>query len=359
MVPERAKLHIVLTLLQLCNAGNHIILRLALDTGVSKLVFPVYRNIIALILLGPLAFFSEKNQRPSLTISCVIRFFLLGLVGITMKEGCYLVGLENTSPTFACSMQNSVPALTFLMATILRVERVRLNRISGIAKVLGVIASVAGASVITLFKGPVIYNPHSSLHQKHLLPLLGGVYEKNWTLGCIALIGHCLSWSGWIVMQAYVLKIFPAPLSVSASTCFFGIVQFLILAISFEHDSEAWKLNSREELYGILYAGVMVSAVAAALQIWAVGKGGPVFTSIYQPVQTIIVGLIASFALGEEFFLGGIIGACLIIFGLYLVVWGKSEEAKPSKEVMVPSPSKKHVEENSSLGQPLIPPQVP
>lgn len=39
---------------------------------------------------------------------------------ITMKEGFYLLGLDNTSPTFASAMQNSVPALTFLMAVILR-----------------------------------------------------------------------------------------------------------------------------------------------------------------------------------------------------------------------------------------------
>ncbi|XP_054825015.1 protein WALLS ARE THIN 1-like [Prosopis cineraria] len=362
MVLERAKLHIILTFLQFCHAGNHFFLRLALNMGVSKLVLPVYRNIIALILLGPLAYFSEKNQRPLITISCVIRFSLLGLVGITMKEGFYLVGLENTSPTFASAMQNSVPALTFLMAVILRFESVRLNRVSGVAKVLGVIASVAGASVITLFKGPIIYNPRSALHQKYLLPLLVGGHGKSWTLGCIGLIGHCLSWSGWIVMQASVLKKFPAPLSVSASTCFFGIMQFLMLAASFEHDSESWHLNSSDELYSLLYAGVVVSALAAALQIWAIGKGGPVFTSVYQPVQTIIVGLITSFALGEEFFLGGILGASLIIFGLYLVVWGKSEEAKPGKEVTVPLASEKHVEENfenSSLVQPLIPPQIP
>jgi len=39
---------------------------------------------------------------------------------ITMKEGFYLLGLEKTSPTFAAAMQNSVPALTFLMAALLR-----------------------------------------------------------------------------------------------------------------------------------------------------------------------------------------------------------------------------------------------
>jgi len=37
-----------------------------------------------------------------------------------MKEGFYLLGLEKTSPTFAAAMQNSVPALTFLMAALLR-----------------------------------------------------------------------------------------------------------------------------------------------------------------------------------------------------------------------------------------------
>ncbi|WJX55628.1 hypothetical protein P8452_41378 [Trifolium repens] len=119
MVDERAKLHIALTFLQFCHAGNHIFLRLALNTGVSKLVFPVYRNITAFILLAPLAYFTEKKDRPPITSYCLLQFFLLGLVGITLKEGFYLFGLDNTSPTFASAMQNSVPALTFLLAVIL------------------------------------------------------------------------------------------------------------------------------------------------------------------------------------------------------------------------------------------------
>lgn len=60
MMPERANLHIALTFLQFCYAGNHIFVSIALDTGVSKLIFALYRNIIALVLLGPLAYFSEK-----------------------------------------------------------------------------------------------------------------------------------------------------------------------------------------------------------------------------------------------------------------------------------------------------------
>lgn len=360
MVPERANLHIALTFLQFCYAGNHIFLRIALDSGVSKLIFPVYRNITALLLLGPLAYFSEKKDRPSITTYCVVHFFLLGLVGITMKEGFYLLGLEKTSPTFAAAMQNSVPALTFLMAALLRYESVHFNRIDGVAKVLGVLASVGGASIITLYKGPAIYTPHLALHKEQYLSILEDASGKNWNLGGIYLFGHCLCWSGWIVMQAFVLKRYSAPLTVSAFTCFFGVVQFLTIAAFFVKDSKAWQFNSSGEIYSILFSGLVTSGLASAIQIWTIGKGGPVLASIYLPLQTLLVALMASIIFGEEFFLGGIIGAFLIISGLYLVVWGRSQETKLAKEVIVPIEPKSHREEksgSSSLTQLLIPTQ--
>lgn len=59
-IPGKVKLLIALLVLQLCYAGFHIVSRLALNIGVSKIVYPVYRNIIALLLLGPFAYFLEK-----------------------------------------------------------------------------------------------------------------------------------------------------------------------------------------------------------------------------------------------------------------------------------------------------------
>ncbi|KAM1012932.1 hypothetical protein ACFX2C_043123 [Malus domestica] len=71
--------------------------------------------------------YAEKNDRPAITLNFLIQFFLLALVGITANQGFYLLGLDNTSPTFAYAIQNSVPAITFLMAAILRIEHVRLD----------------------------------------------------------------------------------------------------------------------------------------------------------------------------------------------------------------------------------------
>lgn len=301
-MPEKAQLHVAMLALQFGYAGFHVVSRLALNMGISKLVFPVYRNIIALCLLVPFAYFLEKKDRPQLTLNFVVQFFLLALCGITANQGFYLLGLDNTSPTFASAIQNSVPAITFAMAAALRIEKVRLDRRDGVAKVVGTLACVAGASVITLYKGPTIFGPSSGGDKQLIMQQLVAGPElamglskavegemKNWTLGCVYLVGHCLSWSGWLVLQAPVLKKYPARLSVTSYTCFFGVIQFLIIAAFMERDADAWKFHSGSELFTILYAGFIASGVAFAVQIWCIDRGGPVFVAVYQPVQTLVV----------------------------------------------------------------------
>ncbi|KAK1433618.1 hypothetical protein QVD17_10531 [Tagetes erecta] len=330
--PERVQLHIAMLALQFGYAGFHVVSRAALNMGISKIVFPVYRNILAFVLLLPFAYFLEKKERPPINLNFLVQFFLLAVVGITANQGFYLLGLDNTSPTFASAIQNSVPAITFLMAALLRIEKVRLDRKDGLSKVFGTLFCIAGASVITLYKGPTIYSPSPSLNKVRemspVLQSLGDANGKSWTLGCLYLIGHCLSWSGWLVLQAPVLKKYPARLSFTSYQCFFGIIQFVVLAAFMERDLNAWLIHTGSELFSVFYAGIVASGIAFAVQIWCIQKGGPVFVALYQPVQTLVVALMASVALGEEFYLGGIIGAVLIITGLYLVLWGKSEERK-------------------------------
>jgi drug/metabolite transporter (DMT)-like permease len=359
-IPERFQLHVAMLALQFGYAGFHVVSRAALNMGVSKLVFPVYRNIIALLLLLPFAYFLEKKDRPPINLNFLCQFFFLALIGITANQGFYLLGLDNTSPTFASAIQNSVPAITFLMAVLLRIEQVRLNRKDGIAKVAGTIFCVIGATVITLYKGPTIYSPTPSNHLTSntttITPMidfgtmsLGDAKGKNWTLGCLYLIGHCLSWSGWLVFQAPVLKKYPARLSVTSYTCFFGLLQFLLIALVAERNAQAWIFHSGGEAFTILYAGVVASGIAFAVQIWCIDRGGPVFVAVYQPVQTFVVAIMASLALGEEFYLGGIIGAVLIVAGLYFVLWGKSEEKKFAKEQLAIASS---TAEHSSIIRP-------
>ncbi|KAG6474622.1 hypothetical protein ZIOFF_068560 [Zingiber officinale] len=345
-MPEKVQLHVAMLLLQFGYAGFHVVSRTALNMGTSKLVYSVYRNIIALILLFPFAYFLEK---------------------ITANQGFYLLGLDHTSPTFASAIQNSVPAITFAMAAALRIEKVRLDRQDGIAKVAGTLACVGGATVITLYKGPPIFDRASTTALNSAAPAFMAE-GKNWKLGCVYLIGHCLSWSGWLVLQKPVLKKYPARLSVTSFTCFFGLLQFLIIAAFIERDSDAWSFHSTGELFAIFYAGFVASGIAFSVQIWCIDRGGPVFVAVYQPVQTLVVAIMASIVLGEKFYLGSIIGAVFIVLGLYLVLWGKSQErifATEEASIVSSScvhdglrPSAASLKASSNLAQPLLPSSI-
>lgn len=59
-VPEKVQLHVAMLALQFGYAGFHVVSRAALNMGISKIVFPVYRNILAFLLLLPFAYFLEK-----------------------------------------------------------------------------------------------------------------------------------------------------------------------------------------------------------------------------------------------------------------------------------------------------------
>ncbi|KAL3734206.1 hypothetical protein ACJRO7_023537 [Eucalyptus globulus] len=349
-VSKRVQLHRAMLALQFGYAEFHVVSRAALNMGISKNVFIVYRNIIAFLLLAPFAYFLEK---PAITLNFLVQFFLLALFGITANQGFYLLGLDNTSlhlhlpfktwsrpllfswPPYSSKLElttsNICHCLTMLVSNM--IEKVRLDRKDGLAKVLGMAFCNIGASVITLYKGPVIYNPKPPLHVAsptwQTTLALRDAAGKNWTLGCVYLIGHYLSWSGWLVLQALVLKKYPARLSVTSYTYFFGLVQFLIISTFIERNSNAWLVHTRAEVFSIFYAvrysNLVASGIAFAVQIWCIDRGGPVFVAMYQPVQTLVVTIMASMALGEQFYLGG---SGPIIAGLYLVLWGKNEERK-------------------------------
>ncbi|QHO05762.1 WAT1-related protein [Arachis hypogaea] len=272
--------------------GYHIVSRLALNIGVSKVVYPVYRNIIALLLLSLLAYFLEKNERPPLAFSLLFQFFLLALLGITANQGFYLLGLYYASPTLASAMQNSVPAITFVMASALGLEEVNIARIDGLAKILGTIASVGGATVITLYKGPPLLHLQTPQMQEDSYIHQSSIKVQNWTWSC-----------------APVVKKYPAKLSLTSFTFFFGLVQFLIIEAFLETHMERWKIISTEELLTILYAGIVSSEVVISLQTWCIQKGGAVCVAVFQPLQTFLVAIIAALILGDQLYSGGIVGA--------------------------------------------------
>ncbi|KAF2537785.1 hypothetical protein F2Q68_00023118 [Brassica cretica] len=72
--------------------------------------------------------------------------------------------------------------------------------------------------------------------------------------------------------------------------------------------------------------GIVASSISYYVQGIVMKKRGPVFATAFSPLMMVIVAIMGSFVLAEKIFLGGVIGAVLIVIGLYAVLWGKQKE---------------------------------
>ena len=59
-IQDSSKAHLALILVQIGYAGNHVISKLALSAGINQMVFCIFRDLIALLVLAPLAYVKEK-----------------------------------------------------------------------------------------------------------------------------------------------------------------------------------------------------------------------------------------------------------------------------------------------------------
>ncbi|KAH7513653.1 hypothetical protein FEM48_Zijuj11G0003700 [Ziziphus jujuba var. spinosa] len=318
--------YVAMVVVQLAYGGSNILIKISLDKGLNKLVFVVYRHLIATLLLGPIAYVLERNQRPSLSFSVISKIFVLSFVRTTVHLNVYYAGLAYTSATVASALSNVSPSLTFLIALLLRMEKVNIANMRSQAKVLGTVVCVGGSLVFTFWKGGHLLK---GFVEKPLINIQAGSVggfkhtKQDWIKGsALILISH-IAWSGWLILQALVSKVYPAPLSLTTMICFFASLQSSLLALFFGRTPTSWKLEWDVNLLTVVYSGIVLSALLYYLQTWCISYKGPVFAAMFSPLILIFVAISSAIAFAERLHLGSLIGAILIVVGLNFVLWGK------------------------------------
>ena len=51
--------------------------------------------------------------------------------------------------------------------------------------------------------------------------------------------------------------------------------------------------------------GIVATGLAWSLKIWCINKGGPLFVAVFQPLQTVMVAILAAIFLGDQLYTGG------------------------------------------------------
>ncbi|XP_059447150.1 WAT1-related protein At5g40230-like isoform X2 [Corylus avellana] len=230
-------------------------------------------------------------------------------------------------------MLNLIPGFTFILAVIFGMEKLDWKSSSSLAKSMGTMVSIAGALIVTLYKGLPLLMPPSPTNSSH--QLFGQM--SNWVIGGLLLAVNSVLSSAWLFVQALMLKKYPAELVVVFYYCFFVAIQSAVVCLVVERDLSSWSLQSNERLIAVLYSAVFGSAFQVGISAWCLHKTGPVFVSMFKPLGIVISVVVGVILLRDTFYLGSLIGAIVIIIGFYSVMWGKAKEKKMGEKAGVRS----------------------
>ncbi|KAL2511908.1 WAT1-related protein [Abeliophyllum distichum] len=322
-------------------AGINIVYKLATNDGMNLQVLVGYRFLFGAAFIVPIAFFAERKKRPKLTWMVLFQAFLCGIFGGALGQNLYVKSLALTSATFASATTNLIPAITFIVAVCLRLEKLGWHTKAGKAKVFGTILGIGGAMLLTFYKGPDInfWKTHINLLQTTTShPKTEQTQSSrsggHFLLGSLLALASCVCYSLWLIIQAKAAQRYPCPYSFTALMTILAAVQGVGYALCTERDWSQWKLGWNIRLLAVLFAGVFGSGVMFTLVAWCVRMRGPLFVSIFNPLMLLLVAIVGSLLLNEDLHLGTVLGAILIVFGLYIVLWGKGRELKRVLQLM-------------------------
>ncbi|KAL1533501.1 hypothetical protein AAHA92_33382 [Salvia divinorum] len=322
---EKQKAYIAVVVLQCSYAGMILLSKAAMSSGMKPSVFVAYRQAFAFFALLPFAFFFASNGGSPISWTGFCKIFFVSSYGLALSFNLNLGGLKYISATFGTAILSIVPALVFIMAVCLRIEKLSIKKWHGLAKVLGAVLGISGTMAFTFFKGPPLY-PVSNHHAHHMFD------EKthsnhDWIKGALLAIAGQVFYAIWITMQAPLLKQYPGKLRLTILQCGFSCLSSTVYAAAMERHCSSWKLRWDIDLLSVAYCGVVVTGLSYWLQAWVIEKKGPVFSAIFGPLALVIAAIFSALFLNETLHWGSVLGCGLLVGGLYSFLWGKNREA--------------------------------
>lgn len=228
-----------------------------------------------------------------------LRLLAIGAVGFGISLGLQFVGTRLSTAANASLVTSASPLFMVLFAALLLKETAGPRRwLALVAASLGVLA---------------VLDPRSAS------------IERSAFAGNLALLGAAVSWGLYSVLVKVARRwAEPAPLSL------YTILGGLLLALpaaAFEARRLAWGTIDGPVLLGVLYLGLVSTALAVYLWTHALAKLDAGLVSLLFFAQPIVGAGLGALLLAEELSVGFWFGAVLIAFALLLEAHGHGGQA--------------------------------
>ncbi|TKY70826.1 WAT1-related protein [Spatholobus suberectus] len=312
---------------QLIYAGNAVLMSYSMSLGFSSLTIIILTSLATFLILFPIAFCVERSKWPKqCSFKLIMQLLCLSFGGLVFQY-LFLKGINLTSPAMGTAMPNLAPGLIFIIAWISGLEEVNLSNKYSKVKTLGTLLCVFGALTMSIMQS--ISAPATEKNATIQLSQTssGFTFDIQKIIGCLYLVVAVLILSSNVVLQAFTLGDFPAPMSLGAITSLFGAFMTAIVQLLEDRKLKAgWLLVSSGDLIGYSILAGAVSGICLSFNGWALKKRGPVFVSMFSPIGTVCSVIFSVVTLGDSISIGSLAGMFLMFTGLYLVLWAKGKE---------------------------------
>ena len=266
--------------------GMYVVSKVVLD------VIPPFTLLSMRLVLGVLCLFMLMvfQRRWTLSRGQILQALVVGFIGYGISLGFQFTGTKLSTAANAALVTSASPVFILLFGIWVLGERVSVTR--SIALLLASIGVVA------------VVDPRAVL--------LGG----DLALGNLILIGAAISWGLYSVLVKALTQR-GATIEVSMYA-FIGGLPLSLIAAGFERDIIRWSAIDGLVILGILYLGIVSTALAMYLWNSALAQLDAGIVSLLFFAQPIVGVSLGSIILGESLNLGFWIGAVLISAGLLL-----------------------------------------
>jgi drug/metabolite transporter (DMT)-like permease len=266
--------------------SNFAAVKLVVES-VPPILFAATRFTLAGLLLLPLALLSGPENR--LSRRDLLPMFGLGLVGVTLTQTVFTVGVDLTTAANTALVYSTSPVWGMLLAFALGWERPRASGVLGVGLCLiGVGAIVFGS--------------------------LG--FAGTSLLGDALILAAAVFWGSYTVLTLSMLRRYSALALAAYAMTLGGLAAFPLAAL----DPSSLNLAGLDGLtWGAeAYSALCSSTFGFAAWGWGVSHVGANRVLIYQYLVTLTGVSTGILLLGESFGVGQLIGAAVILAGVYL-----------------------------------------